>query len=204
MFRLYFVTFTGKPRTHKAEHAHEVSWSMATTLIVLGTGSIVVGYVGLPIKSLNFWEHWLDPVFEHSAPYVHTAAQSHGLEWILMTISILAAGLGIWLAYMFYNGAWKEFPTAFTKRYPHLYKLIFNKYYVDEIYGFLVVKPLMFIRDVLHQVVDVGLIDGLMVNGSARATDLAGRAFRILANGDVQAYIAAFIVGAVALLLLFV
>jgi len=73
---------------------------------------------------------------------------------------------------------------------------------VDEIYGALIVKPLMALRDALHQGVDRAIIEAVFVNGSARFVDLVGRAFRVVANGDVQAYAAAFLAGALVLVLL--
>ncbi len=200
MFRLYFVAFTGSLRS-KTAHPHEVNWSMATTLIVLGTGSIVMGYVGMPIEKLNVFEHFLDPVFEASAPFIHSTGNPTTM-WSLMGASVTAAGIGILLAWLMYAGAWRNFPQAFTTKCKHLYSLVFHKYYVDEIYGALVVRPLMWTRDVLHQVVDKGIIDNIFVNGSARFVDLVGRGIRIVANGDVQAYVAAFLLGALALILI--
>ena len=200
MFRAYFTAFTGTLRS-KTAHPHEVNWSMATTLIVLGTGSIVMGYVGLPIEKLNVFSHFLDPVFEASAPHIANTG-THSLEWALMAVSVTAAGIGILLAWLLYAGPWKTFPRAFVTKCKHIYSLVFNKYYVDEIYGALIIKPLMALRDALHQVVDKGIIDNIFVNGSARFVDLMGRGVRVLANGDVQAYVAAFMVGALALILL--
>lgn len=200
MFRAYFTSFTGSLRSRTA-HPHEVGWSMATALIVLGTGSIVMGYVGLPFEKLNVFAHFLDPVFEASAPYIHSTG-TRSLEWTLMGVSVTAAGIGILLAWLMYAGAWRPFPQTFTQKCKHTYSLVLHKYYVDEIYAALVVNPLKATRNFLHQVVDKGIIDNIFVNGSAHFVDFMGRGIRILANGDVQAYVAAFLVGALALVFL--
>ncbi len=200
MFRLLFLTFFGDCRAdeHTQHHLHESPPSMTMPLIVLAILSVVGGYVGLP-------EHWLwgnrffvflEPVF--GAPAKEAVHLSAATEYALMGTSVLVALIGLGVAYVFYI-ARPELPESLAKRLPGAYDLIFNKYYVDEVYDFVFVRPTVAISTWLWRVVDAGMIDGL-VNGTAEAVGANSGLWRRLQTGNVQHYALSMLLGALAIL----
>ncbi len=164
-FRAVFLTFWGEPRERELfEHAHESPPIMTRPLIVLAVLAVVGGLIGIP--HLSAIEGFLEPVFAHEGG--HAAEASGVLEWVLLAISAVVAIVGIVLAQYMYLVA-PGLPDRLSKRYATLYKLLSNKYYVDEIYMALVVNPLRKLARLLAEVLDARLIEGL-VNGVARAT----------------------------------
>jgi NADH-quinone oxidoreductase subunit L len=200
MFRLYFLTFSGESRSHDA-HPHESPASMTIPLIILAFGAAVAGWIGLPDVRLNLFEHFLHPVFADAATRILPTG-SHALEYALMGVSAAIALCGIGLAWMFYRGPWRAAPGRLYSGATGLHSLLWNKYYVDEAYDFLVVRPLQGLARLTHRWIDAGLIDGILVNGPARMLAMAGGWTRRLAGGDVQGYVAALAIG-LALLVLF-
>ena len=192
MFRLYFLTFSGELRSDA--HPHESPPTMTIPLIVLAVGAAVAGYIGLPEPSINIWHHWLEPVFQHGAGHF-VSTGSHALEFALMGLSTVVALSGITIAWLFYRGSWSQEPARIAHSLAGLYRLVYDKYRVDELYGFLIVRPLQGFSRWTHKWVDAGLIDGVLVNGSARAVRGVGTVTRWAANGDVQAYAATILVG---------
>jgi NADH-quinone oxidoreductase subunit L len=149
MFRLYWMTFGGSFRgtAEQAHHLHESPRTMIVPLQVLALGSIVVGFLGVPavLYGGNFIEHWLEPAFEHAhdalvqvfAPTV----PGPGVERSLMALSVLVAGVGILVAWRFYRGTF-EIPNRLAAAFPRVYRLLLEKYRVDELYGALFVRGL--------------------------------------------------------------
>ncbi|KPJ61717.1 MAG: hypothetical protein AMJ46_00775 [Latescibacteria bacterium DG_63] len=161
MFRLYFMVFCGKEKGR----AHESPPVMSIPLAALGILSICAGWVGLP---------WLKQGVTSflSGGEVHG---HHGPDYTVMGTSVLVAGAGILLAYVTYMKGWIA-KDAFSKRFRPLYTLLFNKYYVDEIYLAFIVRPLVSLTKALYAF-DLAVIDGA-VNGSARMTIVWSRAKR--------------------------
>jgi len=122
MFRLCFLTFTGKPRDqHKFDHAHESPKSMTVPLMVLGFLSVFAGWVGLPWLSHGFSSF----VFHGEAYHAHA-------NYLLMLISTVVAVSGIGLAYaMYYKKAIS--PDTIVAKFKPIYTLLYNKYYFDEL-----------------------------------------------------------------------
>jgi NADH-quinone oxidoreductase subunit L len=185
MFRLYYMTFHGAFRgTHEQEHhVHESPASMIVPLQVLALGSIVVGFLGIPavLGGGNWIEHWLHPVFanaHHTLEEVfHAAVPGHGVELGLMGASVLVAVAGILLATQLY--LWKpQIPERLATALSGPYKLLLNKYYVDELYNAVFVRGAVLgggsgLFAVDRYVVDGGdgeVRPGLGVNGVAWAT----------------------------------
>jgi NADH-quinone oxidoreductase subunit L len=155
MFRLYFLVFCGKEKGS----SHESPAVMTVPLAVLGVLSVCAGWVGLPwLKS------GVASFLSHGEVHGH-----HGPDYTVMGMSLLVAGAGILLAYAIYIKGWIA-RDAFSKRLRPLYTLLYNKYYVDEIYSALIVRPLISLTKTLFAF-DLGVIDGA-VNGSARLTIL--------------------------------
>ncbi|HUI25614.1 MAG TPA: NADH-quinone oxidoreductase subunit L, partial [Candidatus Kryptonia bacterium] len=198
MYRLLFLTFYGECRADAevAHHIHESSGSMTLPLIVLAVLSIVGGWIGLPAHWLwgNRFEQFLAPVFGHpEAEHVGAA-----LEYGLMLTSVVIALLGIAVAYFCYI-VQPGMPMLIAWRAKGLYDLLFNKYYVDELYDALVVQPIRRLSNGLWKDVDTAVIDGA-VNGAAEAVSAAGGVWRRWQSGNVQHYALSLFAGAVAII----
>jgi NADH-quinone oxidoreductase subunit L len=193
MFRLYFLTFEGEPRSH-ASHPHESPWTMTLPLVVLAAGAVAAGYVGLPVEGMNLWKEWLAPVFDDTMRRFLDGG-SADVEHLVMGASTGVALLGIGLAWLLYRGPWRDVPGRLAARAAGAYRVLVNKYYVDEAYDAVVVRPLVAVSRATHRWLDAGLIDGVGVNGPARAVSRLGEVARRAITGDVQAYAAALLVG---------
>jgi len=196
MFRLYRMTFGGSFRgtSEQAHHLHESPASMVVPLQVLALGSVLVGFLGMPVVIghilgvPNVIEHFLEPVFEPAHRALGEVFQApvpgHGIELGLMGLSILVATAGIVVAWRFYRGAF-EIPNRLAASFPGAYRTLVNKYWVDEAYGAVFVRGLALGGGTaLHAndrfVIDGGdgeLRPGLGVNGVAWAVrDLVAKA----------------------------
>jgi NADH-quinone oxidoreductase subunit L len=165
----------------------------------------VGGGLGLPFGLPNAIDHFLEPVFEASlaAPEgVVEATHGLGTEAGLMAASVLAAGLGIAVAYGLYI-ARPGTAARWTGGARWLYDLIYQKYYVDRGYMEAVVKPLRMLGGFLSQAVEPLGIDGA-VNGLARLIGLAGQGLSRLQTGVLRTYALAMLLGVVAVLAYFV
>jgi NADH-quinone oxidoreductase subunit L len=191
MFRAVFMTFFGELRStphadhghdhgHAADHhghatapVHESSGWMTWPLIILAVGSILSGYLGIPpaLGGSNLFEHWLAPVLGHGA---HGAEHAHpplALEYGLMAASVAVALFGIFLAYLMYYRRALD-PGWFASLAGGVpYKLIYSKYYVDEIYYATFLAGTLALARVLAWF-DRTVIDGI-VNGAAAVTRVA-------------------------------
>lgn len=174
MFRLLYLAFYGQPRmdAHTQEHIHESPSSMTIPLIILAFLSIVGGWIGVP-KVLGGWSvpfniyEWLEPVtgplHEAAAAEHHSAAQ----EISLMLVSLGAALIGIAIAAYLYLRR-PETADKLENRFPVLHRILYRKYYVDEMYDAAVVEPFKSLCRALSWF-DLKVIDGI-VNGSAWIT----------------------------------
>jgi NADH-quinone oxidoreductase subunit L len=198
MFRAYFLTFEGKSRVdHETEHhLHESPPQMTIPLMILAVLSIVAGWVGLPHGVLwgDAFGHYLAPVLApHDALGHHEIAGSTVLLLTLVTTSVALGG--IFVAYSFYL---KSPGTAdrLAERFHGIYVLLWNKYWVDEIYDRLIITPYGIVSTFFWKVVDAMLIDGV-VNGVGIAIGKTSDVWRRAESGNVQHYAAAMLVGAV-------
>ena len=195
MTRLVALTFWGKPRTQVAEHAHESSPVMTGPLWILAILSIVALVLGLPESEL--YKRFTDPVFAQATARLdiegHHAVWPFAVAWL---VSLSFGGLG-WLMYA---GGWRDLPGRLAVRFSRTYRFVLDKFRVDELYQLLVVEPLRGAAQVLSRAVDGFLIEGVLVNGSARLAALLGRAFRVAQNGNVQRYAAAIAIAAAVIL----
>jgi len=179
MFRLVFLTFFGKSRVaHEVEHhVHEAPRSMTVPLMVLALGSVIAGWVGWPaaLGGGNWFEHFLHPVFA-SRVEAEAVEHPHALELGLMVVSLAVAGAGIWLAYQFYLKR-TELPDLVASKLGAIYQLVYNKYYVDEIYSKVFVEGPILGKGMgtAFAVFDQKVIDGMGVDGSAWTTRVVSR-----------------------------
>ena len=204
MTRLYWLTFQGKERTHAAEHAHESSPVMTVPLMVLAVLAVVALVLGLP------GEHWalgelfkgyLEPVFGPGTERLHEVGHFHAgahPAWPYFAAWAIAA-VGTAIGWVLYQGGLGGAPARWAAAWPRTYRLMLDKFRVDELYDAVVVRPLKTLAYVLWRVIDVVVIDGT-VNGVARAAMMVGSVVRLAQNGDVQRYAAVMAIAAAAIL----
>lgn len=194
MFRLIFLTFHGQERFSQEarHHLHESPPIMTAPLVVLAFFSVVSGYVGLPVvfgRNLNWFERFLEPVI--SSP--EEAHLSLNTEWMLIVASVAAALTGIAIAYLLYLKS-PGIPHQLVARFPRFYRLLLNKYYVDEIYNAAFVQPLVNGSETIYYNFDLPVIDGT-VNGSGRLMNFGGKLLSQLQSGQVRDYALIFLLG---------
>ncbi|MFQ5723532.1 MAG: NADH-quinone oxidoreductase subunit L [Terriglobia bacterium] len=213
MFRLVFLAFHGQARytPEAARHIHESPRAMTSPLVILAGLALIGGWVGIPdalgerLGIGNFLEHFLEPVFRSSTAILHREAVVHpyGEELGLMGLTVLLAGAGLGVAYIFYLRK-PEMADQLADALRTPYQLLVNKYYVDELYHAVIVRPLHWFSDrVFWQVVDVGVVDGA-VNGTAAWGRQFGHWARRIQSGNTRSYGAWVVVGALVILVYFV
>jgi NADH-quinone oxidoreductase subunit L len=152
MFRLMYLTFHGRPRmSHDVEHhIHESPISMTAPLVVLALCAIVAGWLGWPhsLGGSDRFTTFLEPVFATEArvlqeegrtgQLVAGVQEQHntGTEWLLMALSLAAAGIGWRMAWRSYSHADKGYTEPIAAAAPLIYNTLLNKYYVDEGYDY--------------------------------------------------------------------
>jgi len=199
MFRMMFVTFWGKFRgTHAQEHhLHESPSSMTIPLIVLAILSVLGGALGLPEfwGTPNWMHHWLDEIIVRKNPSI----LHHDTEWTLMGLAVAGAVAVIYFAHMMYNKS-KVLPAEKEEQLKPWQRLIYNKYWIDELYDAIVRKPLDLISEIFHKFLDIAMIDGI-VNGVGVAVKGIGSGVRLLQQGNIGFYVVSMVLGAAFILL---
>jgi len=202
MFRMLYLTFYGKFRgtAEQEHHLHESPSTMTIPLIVLAVLSIVGGFIGIPeVLGGHHWlEHFLAPVFEPSAKWLPDAHLSSSTEMTLMIASVAGAVLALIYAYVRYVKN-NHVPAADGEERPGLASLSYHKFYVDEIYDFLIRKPLDGLSVFFYKVIDLLAIDGL-VNGLGKISVRSSKGLRLLQAGNVGFYIFMMVIGIIAIL----
>jgi NADH-quinone oxidoreductase subunit L len=199
MTRLMLYTFHGPNRTgaEEAKHLHEAPWIMTGPLVVLAVGSVFGGFFNLPhvLPGAGWLEHWLEPTTEGSLAFLPEVHLSVGLEWALIAVATAIAAAGI-------AGAWFSLkPDRLTaaKAAPAeigVGRVLLNKYYVDELYNAVVVRPLDWVsRKVLWRIIDVGAIDSAGVDGAAKVSKLFGWIGTRFQTGNLTTYVVLFVIG---------
>ena len=200
MFRLWFMTFFGDYRGGPAAHdkhaheghghgePHESPWVMVGPLVALAFLSLVGGWIGIGGR----FEHFLAPVFQGSsaAELAHETAgeaAGAGLETVLMLISVGAGVLGLFFAWTLYFRR-PQLPARIAASLGGIYQGVLHKYYIDELYAALFVKPLIDgSTTILWHGVDQGVIDAT-VNNSAEAARHVSDNLRHMQSGNLRSY----------------
>ncbi len=173
MFRLVSLTFYGPFRgtAEQAEHIHESPSSMTVPLVALAFLSIVGGWIGVPIvRGGNRIGEFLRPVVPRIAgEHVAEHPPAVSLELALMAASVVAAAVGLALAYLWYAKGEGRVPTAIAARFARLYRAVANKYFVDEAYDAVFVEGLGKGGGRFLWEVDANVVD-LIPNGTAAVT----------------------------------
>jgi len=177
MWRMIFLTFFGKEKAEN--HPHESPWSMTMPLIVLAIMASISGLIGTPWA--NIWGEWI----HFGTP--HHADPALGL----MFLSVLLAVAGIGLAYvLYYKDGEKKTAQALAQKYQPLYKLSYNKFYIDEVYAWFT-QRVVDASARLTYYFDIYFVDGI-VNGLAAVTRGSGHGLRFLQTGRLQTYALVF------------
>ena len=190
MFRLWYLTFLGESRNRDA-HPHESPWSMLAPLVLLAVLSVCGGWIGI-----ERFGAFLAP----SVGVIPSTGGSASLEIGLSVLAVLVALAGWWVADRFYRRQ-PDAPARLAAAMPHGYKLVLNKYFIDEIYGFTIVKPLLaFSKFILGWVVDIALVGGAawLLAGVAQ---FMGAILQRWQSGNLRSYAAWLALGAAAVLL---
>lgn len=210
MFRLVNLVFHGNERfDHKHIHPHESPKTMTIPLMILAVLSALGGFLGIPY-ALGFWfshhpnflENFLHPIFRDANMVLGLGAHHiTATEYVLMILSVGIAMLGIWTAYRwyYYDEKWTS-PRKIASNLKPIHKMLWNKYYIDEIYFRAIVDPIITTaRSFLWKFFDLKIIDGL-VEGIAKLTTEAGQRIRKIQTGFAQTYAIYMITGAIILL----
>ena len=204
MTRLMLYTFHGPNRTGRPEdpHLHEAPAVMTAPLVVLGLLSLVGGALNLPslVGGTAWLERWLEPVTAAGAALGHLPEVASGTEWTLIGIAVAIAIIGIVTALRVLDLSALA-PAKSAPAETGLGKVLNRKWYVDELYDAVIVRPILWIsRKVLWRIVDVGIIDGAGVNGAAATSRILGWLASRLQTGELGFYAVIFVVGVVVVL----
>lgn len=185
-FRMIFLTFHGKFRGthHEEHHLHESPFVMTIPLILLAAGALGAGWVGIPtiLGGGAHIAHFLEPVLGH--PEFHgTHAQEFGVMGLSTTIAIS----GIIIAAIFYLIK-TLIPLRLAKNFSFIYRTLFNKYYVDELYSLIIIRPTLWVANsIIERFTDAKIIEGI-VNGVPRTIGRFAGVLRKVQTGLAQHY----------------
>ncbi|HVD97094.1 MAG TPA: NADH-quinone oxidoreductase subunit L [Cytophagaceae bacterium] len=203
MFRLFFLTFFGAFRgtEDQKHHLHESPLIMTIPLMILAVLSTVGGFIGVPevLGGSNKLAEYLSPVIYKVAEPAEGHALSHSTEYMLMGISTGLVVLMIIIAYVIYVSK-KTVPVAEGQE-SGLQKVLYNKYYIDELYDGIVVKPLKALSGFAGKVLDNTVVDGI-VNGIGKGVEAGGRVLRFSQSGSISAYLFIMVIGIITLLII--
>jgi NADH-quinone oxidoreductase subunit L len=241
MFRSYYMTFTGEYRGGHAEghghddhghghgHAHvphESPFSITLVLATLAAGAVLVSILGIPTAwtgSAPLLEHWLEPALP---AIVKFAEASHSTEFLFQAIGVSAGVIGWFFARALYKDNKSQVPAQLLERWKGVWTVVYNKYYVDELYQATVLRGSVGLARILSWI-DKRIVDGIVnlagaitrvfanidgaidryivdgaVNLVAGSTLSAGRLLRKVQTGRIQTYLYGALVGAIAIVLL--
>jgi len=203
--------------SHSHGGVHESPWVMMGPLVVLAIGSIVAGWVGVPefMGGHNRFEHLLSPVMQQPGERMTvnfrllSKEESRELEqmehayvtreWTLAGTSVAVAALGLFFAWLLYYKR-PDLPDRITAKIHGVYITVLHKYYVDEGYSALFVKPLLALSTVVFwKGIDQGVIDGL-VNGAGETSKNIGNELRRMQSGNIRSYAAWVALGGAAVI----
>ena len=225
------LTFLGEPRTESAKHAHETPWTMTLPLVVLAFFAITYGWVGIP-------EHF--PVIGGLVPHWFKDFISGSLlekpevpdfSWIPLLTSFVVSLGGLYAGWLVYRKVAAGAEDPLKKPLGALYAVLKNKYYFDEIYDKIFIKPAIWISEVFtYQIIDRGIIDGFLhllaylstrlgsffrnvidnpvINGFGDlvgfGTNRVGKAIKVIQTGRVQQYMVAALIVVFGAMILFI
>jgi len=227
-FRMYFLVFHGEERFGKDDHGHghddhaddhhhglapgekphETPWVVTLPLVLLAIPSVIIGFIGIgPMVAGDFFKDaiYIDqaahPALSQFLDTFHGAA-ALGMHAFVTPAFYLAFG-GVLLSWFFYMKR-PDIPAAIQRRFSGINTLLENKYYFDKINDFVFAGGARVLGKALWRGGDVGLIDGLIVNGSAKLVGWISSISRLFQTGFVYHYAFAMIIGLLALMTLWI
>lgn len=185
-FRMIYLTFHGKFRGthHEEHHLHESPSVMTIPLIILAAGAVAVGWVGIPpiLGGGAHFAEFLKPVVGH--PEFHG---THAQEWGIMGLSTTIALTGLVIATIFYLKK-TDIPVRLARQFSPIYRLLFNKYYFDELYHHVLIRPTIWVANrFIEGFTDAKIIEGI-VNGVPKAIGRFATILRKVQSGVAQHY----------------
>lgn len=200
MVRLFTLVFYGSSQPEKKqERSHqprEAPPLMALTLIVLSIFTLLGGLIGVPsvlYKILKI-DHFLDVFLKPTFPVSLAANASHHLEYLFMGLTISGTALIAVLTFLLYH-RYRETALHWKLKFKALHKIVADKFYVDELYDLLLVRPVNRGADFLLHRCDLKIIDGF-INGLAKMNLYGGNRYSVIQNGNLQTYAFVFVLGA--------
>lgn len=202
MTRLFVVVFLGRTRAAHPEKIHESPWMMTLPLLVLALLAVVGGFLGVPhilgekVGLHNYLGEWLVFLGQKTPHHVDGPLQ----EGALMLLSAVWALFWVISAWMLYT-RYPDWTRGLKMRFAMLYRLLSDKYRIDELYNVVIVRPIRGIADfVLYRTVDVKFIDGLLVHGPADLVRFLGRTMSQVQNGSLGRYVVLLVLATLALM----
>jgi NADH-quinone oxidoreductase subunit L len=233
MFRSYYMTFSGEYRGHghgddhgHGHGPHESPLSITLVLVTLAAGAVLAAVLGIPTAwsgAAPLLEHWLEPALP---AVVRFAEHAHSTEFLFQLIGVSAGVVGWVCARALYKDGRSQVPARLLERWKGAWNVVYNKYFVDELYQATVLRGSVglarslgwFDKTIIDGIVNLagaitrvfanldGAIDRYLVDGAvnlvAGATLSAGRVLRRVQTGRIQTYLYGALVGAIALVLL--
>jgi len=202
MFRLMNLTFLGNFRgtSDQQHHLYESPREMLIPLMILAFLSAIGGVLNVPaiFGGSSFLEHALHPVFAGAQLLLHTGGLTLNTGVFLLVVTLIGILVMAYLAYQLYvlDGKGLKPDDANRRFLPHL---LFQRYYVDELYRKSIINPLLALSGFLNRVVEFRVIDWL-VNGVGRAMVWSGNTLRYIQTGHVGFYLFMMIIGIILLL----
>lgn len=205
MFRLFFLTFFGTARAseEKMKHIHESPMSMSIPLIILGALSLLGGFIGVPeiLGGSHALKEYLAPVFAAAQSLQqHSHHLEHSTEFMLMGVVIALTLIVILIAFIRFVKK-ESIPAADDVAVSGMEKLLINKYYIDELYHAVFVKPLYALSKWTDSTIERLGIDGA-VNGIGSLVIWSGRAARFVQRGTIGYYIFVMVLGIASILII--
>ena len=211
---------------HHGGTPHESPWTMTVVLALLALGSFFTLFLGIPAAWTHhapLLEHWLEPVLVAEVPFVE---KPHVLEYVFQAIGVGAGAVGLFFAWLLYSEGRSEVPARLKARFQGAWTVVYNKYYVDELYDLVVIRPSLAIGRLfsffdgrvvdglvsfagavgravgnLDSAIDKYIVDGA-VNALANVTLDGGKALRRIQTGRVQTYLYGALAGGLAIVVL--
>lgn len=203
MFRLFYLAFYGNFRGTKEQehHLHESPSVMTIPLVFLAILSVIGGFVGIPeILGGNHWlKSFLQPVFEDAELKIFYRHISHSTEYVLLGIAVFLAASSIYSAYYLFVKK-NALPLAENTIDNPVQKMIYNKYYVDELYAILFIRPINWLSEKLHRFAELMVID-TVVNFIGTGINWCSAQARLIQTGSIGFYVLAMVVGIILMLL---
>ncbi len=201
MWRLLTLTFWGEFRgtAEQRHHLHESPRVMTVPLLLLAVGAVGAGWIGIPsgmtfhAVDLNWLHHWLEPVVRPLSGAGHHGL-TLGVEWALILGSVAVAVAGILVARRLWGRRGVGADDAFAAKLPRVQRTLSNKYWVDELYDAILIRPLAAVARFFWKVVDTLVIDGSLHVG-AFLTEITGDLGRFSTTGNVRNYALYFFAG---------